>query len=148
MLQERSKKQFKPTYMLSSDKRKSLERRMAALGIYEEDLIEKFIRGTGRGGQKVNKTSSCVFLQYPPAQFEIKVQRERSREMNRFLAREELCSRLEERATQKQEARKQEFEKTRRQKRKQGHFARKRNVEKKRLHGKKKLNRKRPTSSD
>lgn len=134
--------------MLSSDKREALERRMAALGIHEDDLIEKFIRGTGSGGQKVNKTSSCVFLQYPPAQLEVKVQRERSREMNRFMAREEICERLEERAAKKQMAGKQAREKVRRQKRKQGFFARKRNVEKKRQHGQKKQNRKRPGAND
>lgn len=134
--------------MLSSDKKEALERRMAALAIHEDDLIEKFIRGTGSGGQKVNKTSSCVFLQYPPAQIEVKVQRERSREMNRFLAREEICERLEERAAKKKMAGKQAREKVRRQKRKQGHFARKRNVEKKRQHGKKKENRRKPGSND
>lgn len=134
--------------MLSSDKREALERRMAALGIHEDDLIEKFIRGTGSGGQKVNKTSSCVFLQYPPAQIEVKVQRERSREMNRFMAREEICERLEERAAIKKLASKQAREKVRRQKRKQGFFARKRNVEKKRQHGQKKQNRKRPSAND
>ncbi len=134
--------------MLSSEKREALERRMAALGIYEDELVEKFIRGTGSGGQKVNKTSSCVFLQYPPAKLEVKVQRERSREMNRFLAREELCERLEEKAAQKKTAAKQAREKTRRQKRKQGYFARKRNVEKKRQHGQKKQNRKRPSAND
>ena len=35
--------------MLSSDKKEALERRMAALGISEDDLIERFIRGTGSG---------------------------------------------------------------------------------------------------
>ena len=87
--------------MLSQDKKQALERRMASLGVFEDDLIEKFIRGTGSGGQKVNKTSSCVFLQHPTSKIEVKVQRERSREMNRFLAREELCSRLEEIAEKK-----------------------------------------------
>jgi len=134
--------------MLSPDKKEALERRMASLGIYEDDLVEKFIRGTGSGGQKVNKTSSCVFLQYPPALIEVKVQRERSREMNRFLAREEICDRLEEQAAKKKMAGKQAREKVRRQKRKQGYFARKRNVEKKRKHGQKKENRRRPGAND
>jgi len=134
--------------MLSSDKKEALERRMAALGISEDDLIEKFIQGSGSGGQKVNKTSSCVFLQYPAAHLEVKVQRERSREMNRFLAREEICDRLEEAAAKKKFAIKQASEKKRRQKRKQGYFARKRNVEKKRQHGKKKENRRRPGAND
>lgn len=134
--------------MLSQDKKDALERRMAALGIFEEDLVEKFIRGTGSGGQKVNKTSSCVFLQHPPSQLEFKVQRERSREMNRYLAREELCDRLEERDAARRLARKQVREKARRRNRRQGVRARARNVEKKRRHGQKKQNRKRPGAND
>ena len=134
--------------MLSPDKKAALEERMAAVGVYERDLIEKFIRGTGSGGQKVNKTSSCVFLQHPASNIEIKVQRERSREMNRYLAREELCQRLEESAQAEKEARQQRGEKIRRQKRRQGARARARNVEKKRQHGLKKQNRRKPNRSD
>lgn len=134
--------------MLSADKKETLERRMALLGVCEDDLIEKFVRGTGSGGQKINKTSSCVFLQHHPSQIEVKVQRERSREMNRFLAREELCNRLEERETQKKRARKQAREKNRRRNRRQGVRARARNVEKKRKHGQKKQNRRRPGIQD
>lgn len=134
--------------MLSPDKKEALERRMASLGVFEEDLVEKFIRGTGSGGQKINKTSSCVFLQHPPSRLEVKVQRERSREMNRFLAREELCERLEEREAEKRMARKQAREKTRRRNRRQGVRARARNVEKKRQHGQKKVNRRRPGAND
>ena len=134
--------------MLSNEKKERLKRRMITLGIKEEDLIEKFIRGTGSGGQKINKTSSCVFLQYPPAHIEIKVQRDRSRETNRFLAREELCQVLEKRAFQKASEKQQAREKVKRQKRKQGYFARKRNVEKKRRHGQKKQDRKRPKMTE
>ena len=60
--------------MISIDKREALERRLDSLGIHEDDLIEKFIRGTGSGGQKINKTSSCVFLQHPSSQTEVKIQ--------------------------------------------------------------------------
>ena len=34
------------------------------LTLNEEDLEEKFIRGSGPGGQKINKTSSCVELKH------------------------------------------------------------------------------------
>ena len=121
---------------------------MAALAIFEDDLVEKFIRGTGSGGQKVNKTSSCVFLQHPSTGIEVKVQRERSREMNRFLAREELCQRLEDAEARRTLARKQAREKKRRRNRRQSKRARARNVEKKRRHGQKKQNRKRPGLQD
>ena len=73
--------------MIGQDKRAALKRRMVDLGILEDDLIERFIRGTGHGGQKINKTSSCVYLHHQPSGIEIKCQAQRSREMNRFLAR-------------------------------------------------------------
>ena len=80
---------------VSQEKQDSLSIRMEKLGIREEDLIEKFILGSGSGGQKVNKTSSCVYLKHLPTGLEVKCQRERSREMNRFYARRELCDKLE-----------------------------------------------------
>ena len=46
---------------------------MSSLGINEENLIENFIKGSGKGGQKVNKTSSCVQLKYKD--FEINAKR-------------------------------------------------------------------------
>jgi peptide chain release factor len=45
----------------------ALTRRMAKLGLREEDLTENFIRGTGAGGQKINKTSSTVQLSHGPS---------------------------------------------------------------------------------
>jgi hypothetical protein len=50
--------------MISVDKKEALERRLASLGIYEDDLIEKFIRGTGSGGQKNQQN---FFLRLSPA---------------------------------------------------------------------------------
>lgn len=68
---------------------------MKALGIREEDLQETFIRGTGAGGQKINKTSSTVVLRHVPSGVEVRCQRDRSQTQNRHLARVELCDRLE-----------------------------------------------------
>jgi len=79
--------------MASSEQWTLLEQRMTKLGITAESLKENFILGTGSGGQKVNKTSSCVQLRWKA--FEVKCQQSRSRETNRYLAREELCRRLE-----------------------------------------------------
>ena len=76
---------------VSQAKREELEARMERLGIREDELVEKFILGSGRGGQKVNKTSSCVYLKHEPSGLEVKCQRCRSRELNRFHARRELC---------------------------------------------------------
>lgn len=134
--------------MPSPDKHEELACRMIALGIREDDLVEKFIRGTGSGGQKINKTSSCVFLQHPPSGIEVKVQRDRSRETNRTLAREELCRHLEEKNRREALARQNAREKKRRHHRRPGLGARKRNVENKRHHGRTKQNRRRPGLQD
>ena len=99
---------------ISTDKLADLERRMAALGIAEADLLEKFVRGSGAGGQKINKTSNCVFLKHLPSGVCIKCQMDRSREMNRFLAKRELCEQLENIRDGKASAKTQAIEKMRR----------------------------------
>ncbi len=79
----------------SKEKWEELSKRMNALGIQDADLDESFILGSGKGGQKVNKTHSCVQLKHEPSGIIIKCQKERSRESNRFFARRLLCERLE-----------------------------------------------------
>ena len=49
-----------------------LEKRMSRLRIKEADLLERFIRGSGPGGQKVNKTSSCVQIKHLVSGAEVK----------------------------------------------------------------------------
>ena len=73
----------------------TLRKRMLKLGIREEDLEESFVRGTGAGGQKINKTSSTVVLVHVPSGLEVRCQRERSQSQNRIIAREDLCGKLE-----------------------------------------------------
>ncbi len=123
--------------MVSKEKLEELQQRMDTLEIKDDDLIEKFILGSGKGGQKINKTSSCVYLKHTPTGIEIKCQRERSREMNRFYARRDLCERLEEKLENKKSEKQQEFEKIRRQKRR-----RSRKSKEKMLAGKKQLSEK------
>lgn len=120
------------------EKEAALQARMAAEGIREEDLVEKFIRGSGAGGQKINKTSSCVYLLHKPTGIEIKCQRERSQAINRFLARRELCDRLEARRKGLQLVRQQEAERIRRQKRRRSRRQKARMLDDKRAHGEKK----------
>ncbi len=104
--------------MTSKEKMKLIEERMHRLHVYEDDLIEKFILGSGSGGQKINKTSSCVYLCHVPTGIEIKCQQERSRALNRYIARMELCERIEKRIQTEKQEKKYLIEKTRRQKRK------------------------------
>ncbi len=47
---------------------------------------ESFVKGSGKGGQKINKTASCVMLRYAPLGLVVRCQRERKRSLNRFLA--------------------------------------------------------------
>lgn len=82
-------------FPVSEEKNRWLEERMQALGIHEKDIEEKFIRASGKGGQKVNKTSTCVYLRHIPTGIEVKWMRERSQSLNRFLARRELVKRIE-----------------------------------------------------
>ena len=60
--------------------------RMSRLGIGREDITETFIRGSGNGGQKINKTSSCVQLKHEASGIIIRCQSERSLAQNRYLA--------------------------------------------------------------
>ena len=114
---------------VTPEKRDALADRMARLGIREQDLVEKFIRGSGHGGQKINKTSSCVYLRHLPTGIEVKCQQERSRELNRFLARREVCERVEARVLGAQSARQQEIERIRRQKRRRSRRQKQRMLE-------------------
>src|SRR5690348_8816787 len=75
----------------------SFTARLAALGVRSTDVEERFIRGAGPGGQKINKTSSTVWLRHGPTGVEVRCQRERSQSANREQAWLELCAKLEAR---------------------------------------------------
>lgn len=130
----------------SDDKSAELEARMAALGIREADLLEKFVRGSGAGGQKINKTSNCVFLKHLPTGVCIKCQMERSRELNRFLARRELCDQLEAIREGRAIAKTQAIEKMRRTNRPRSRNSKKRSVADKRDLSRKKSLRRPPSA--
>ncbi len=83
------------SFAVSEEKNKWLKERMEEIGIDEKDILEKFVRSSGRGGQKVNKTSTCVYLKHIPTGIEVKCMGERSQSINRFLARRELVERVE-----------------------------------------------------
>ena len=120
------------------EKESQLLDRMVRLGIRETDLVERFVKGSGKGGQKVNKTSSCVYILHRPSGVEIKCQRERSQSLNRFLARRELCDRLEEKIKGIYSARRQAVERIRRQKRRRSRRQKERMLGEKRQHSEKK----------
>lgn len=82
-------------YVINKEKTDILIKKMKVLDIEEKDLIEKFILGSGRGGQKLQKTASTVYLKHLPTGMEIKCQESRSREDNRYFARIRLCEKLQ-----------------------------------------------------
>jgi protein subunit release factor B len=58
-------------------------------------LEENFVKGSGAGGQKINKTSSCVQLKHIPTGIMIETQRFRSLADNRREARKLLAQKLD-----------------------------------------------------
>lgn len=124
--------------MITPEKNKKLHTRMELLGIFEQDLDENFIRGSGSGGQKINKTSSCVQLNHRPSGIEIRCQKTRSQSDNRYWARHELCEQIEEQLLGEQSNRQQAIEKIRRQKRRRSRRAKARMLDGKTKQGEKK----------
>ncbi|MEE4364466.1 MAG: peptide chain release factor-like protein [Desulfotignum sp.] len=73
----------------------ALEQKLADLGIQKKDLEEKFIKASGRGGQKVNKSSSAVFVRHKKTGLSVKMGKHRSLHLNRFLALRALAEKIE-----------------------------------------------------
>ena len=82
------------SFGVSKEKQTALEREMKRLGIREKDLEETFTRSSGPGGQNVNKLATCVHLRHRPSGIAVKVMRERSQALNRFLARRNLAEKI------------------------------------------------------
>lgn len=112
---------------------------MNNLGVAVSDLQESFIRSSGPGGQKVNKSSSCVYLVHLPTGLSVKCQKERSQSLNRFLARRLLLDKIERRQKGFISEEKEKLEKIRRQKRKRSKKAKEKILTAKRQRSEKKI---------
>lgn len=122
----------------SQNTRVKLPRRMSELGVKEADIIESFVRAQGPGGQKVNKSSTCVYLKHIPTGIEVKCQVERSQALNRVIARELLLRKIENSRLNQASREKQRIEKIKRQKRIKPYSLKQKILEEKRKHSRKK----------
>lgn len=80
---------------VTEQKLNALKEKVKAFAVDVTAIEVKYIRASGSGGQKVNKTSSGVYLYYPPEDIAVKCTKERSRALNRFLALRELIDQIE-----------------------------------------------------
>jgi protein subunit release factor B len=137
------------SFGVSREKEEALFRKMEELGIRESDLVEKFVRSGGHGGQNVNKVATCVYLKHLPSGIEVKCQQERSQALNRYLARRILADKVERLILGKKSEEEQRIAKIRRQKRKRSKRAQEKILVDKRRQGEKKRERAfRPAGED
>jgi len=66
------------------------------LGIQPGDITESYVTGSGKGGQKINKTSSCVMLKHLPSGIMVKCQKYREQSKNRLSAYKLLILKIED----------------------------------------------------
>lgn len=111
------------------------------LKIQPEDILESFIHGSGHGGQKINKTSSCVLLRHQPTGIEVRCQKHREQSANRLSAHKLLILKIEERIKGIESDRAKKIFKLRKQKLKRSKRAKEKMLEQKHHHSEIKQNR-------
>jgi len=123
---------------LSPQKEAALRARMQRLGILERDLREQFVRSSGRGGQKLHKTSNCVDLLHGPSGIEVKCQKTRQQALNRYYARQILCDKLERKILGRESEAEKKRWKIRKQKKRRSKKAKEKILKEKRMLSEKK----------
>ena len=126
------------TLSVSLSKENELRERMDSLNIREDDIKESFIRSGGKGGQHVNKVSTCVYLRHLPTGIEVKCQKERSQSLNRYHARVLLVKKIDQMIRGKESEEREKIEKIRRQKRKRSKRAKEKMLAEKKVQSQKK----------
>lgn len=114
---------------------------MMAASITEADIEESFILGGGPGGQKTNKTSNVVRLYHLKSGIQVRCGENRSREINRWLARRALAEKILEKELGRKSEEQQRREKIRRQKRRRSRKQKQKMLDDKHAHSEKKARR-------
>ena len=91
--------------------------RMKELGIEPAEFQETFVRSSGRGGQNVNKVSTCVQITHVPTGFSVKCMKHRTQAKNRGEALGRLLEKIEGDRLARRLERRRAREKTRRRNR-------------------------------
>jgi len=133
---------------LTGEKTRELAERLARLGIRDEDLEESFVRSSGKGGQNVNKVSTCVVLRHAPTRLQVKCQEERSQALNRYRARVMLADKIEALIAGRAAAAADSAERARRQKRRPSRKAKAKTLAAKRARSQVKQGRSRVSRED
>ncbi len=70
-------------------------RKAEELEIDAAQIEENYVRGSGKGGQKKNKTCSCVQLRHVPTEISVSCQKHREQSLNRISAYKLLIRKIE-----------------------------------------------------
>jgi len=107
-----------PQSQLTDAKYKEILDLIGKLGIGLSDIEEKFVKGGGHGGQKINKSTNTVQLKHIPTGTMVKYQEYRELSMNRIMALRELLEKLNPDSKRAREIEKIRKQKKRRKRRK------------------------------
>ena len=129
--------------VISQRKQDALKAKMNDLDIFDNDIVEKFVRSGGPGGQHANRNETCVYLKHEPTEIEVKCAKTRSRENNRYFARKILVEKIEDLVLKEKSSKQQKIEKLKRQKRKRSKRAKEKILKLKKMNSSKKEDRKR-----
>lgn len=118
------------------------------LDINPGDIEEQFVRGGGKGGQKINKTSSAVRLKHIPTGIEVKCQKHREQNKNRLSAYKLLINKIEEIVKGEESEKAKKIFKIRKQKQRRGRKAKEKLLELKKKRSEIKETRKKVTTTE
>lgn len=112
-----------------------LLKKASKLNIDAKDISESFVRGSGSGGQKINKTSSCVLLRHLPTSTEVRCQKHREQSKNRLSAYKLLILKIEHQIEGKKSLIAQKIHKLKKQKQKRSKRAKEKILDAKKQRG-------------